>query len=238
MKKIVPFKKELPFKTNIAEITSISLEHSLHLAENNLITGSFMLTGDYKLTENSSNTESFSFDLPFDITIDDKYILDHITLDIDDFYYEIIDSKALSINIDVLIDKLEEKPLIDKKEEKNLTMEETIEPNEITLNDILEDTEEERCYDEEAEVPFKEIENVTPVNREEDENIKSIFDNFDSNNETFSTYRVYIFRENDTIDMVMQKYGITKENLSQYNDLNDLKIGDKLIIPNIQNAKI
>lgn len=238
MKKIVPFKKELPFKTNIAEITSISIEHSLHLSNNNLITGSFILTGDYKISETSSSTEKFSFDLPFDITIDDKYKLDNVTLDIDDFYYEIVDNKMLSIDIDVLIDKLEEKPLIQKEviEQEEMTLDDTLEElkeEESIKENILDTIEDERCYDEE-EIPFKQLDDkIEAVSKNE----KSIFDNFDSSTETFSTYKVCIVRENDNVDTIIQKYNITKEDLSLYNDLSDLKIGDKLIIPS-QNAKV
>ena len=233
MKKIVPFKKELSFKTNLSEITSISLEHSLHLSSENLITGSFNITGDYKIADTSINTESFSFELPFDINIDDKYVVDNVVVDIDDFYYEIVDNKILSVNIDVLIDKLEEKPLVIK---------EVIEQPEINLESI---TKEDRCYDEDDEFPFKEIENLeVKVSKEKEEKknesnneIKSLFDNFNDSSETYSMYKVYIIRENDNIDSIIQKYSITKEDLLLYNDINDLKIGDKLIIPNINNEK-
>ena len=49
------------------------------------------------------------------------------------------------------------------------------------------------------------------------------------------TYRVYIVRENDTVDSIVEKYQITKEELSKYNILNNISIGDKLIIPNEKN---
>ena len=242
MKKIVPFKKDLPFKTNLSEITSISLEHSLHLSENNNITGSFYLNGEYKIADSSTSCEKFSFEMPFDINIDDKYLVDKVVVDIDDFYYEIIDNKVLSINIEVLIDNLEEKPLFVKVEPEK----------EVTLDDLLkeedEDKEEKRCYDEETEFPFKEIE--TPVvdvfNEEENkkmdtvktEDIKSLFDNIDDTNETYSTYKVCILRENETVETIMQKYSVTKDVLELYNNVSELKIGDKIIIPSLTNEKI
>ena len=40
-----------------------------------------------------------------------------------------------------------------------------------------------------------------------------------------------IFRQNDTIEAVMDKYQITKEELEKYNDLSSLMIGSKIIIP-------
>ena len=63
--------------------------------------------------------------------------------------------------------------------------------------------------------------------------INSIFPDTVESNETYTTYKVYIIRENDTIEMIMQNYGITRDLLEQYNDLNEIKIGDKLIIPSI-----
>ena len=42
-------------------------------------------------------------------------------------------------------------------------------------------------------------------------------------------------RSEDTIESVMTKYNITKEVLSQYNDLDNIKLGDKIIIPAILN---
>ena len=37
--------------------------------------------------------------------------------------------------------------------------------------------------------------------------------------------------ENDTIESVLKKYGVKKSVLDDYNNLIDLKIGDKIIIP-------
>lgn len=216
MKKIVPFKKDIVFENNVVEITSISLEHTLHL-EGNLIKGEFILTGDYKMTETSINTEKFSYNLPFQINVDSKYILDNVTLDIDDFYYEIINDNVLSINIEVLIDKLEEKQLFEEIEEsvKEPVIDVLEKKEEIIDNPIREEIQkEERCIEEET---------------------SSIFSNITSS-EKYATYKVYIVRENDNIEQIITNYSVTKEELEQYNDLNDIKIGDKIIIP--YNAKV
>ena len=70
------------------------------------------------------------------------------------------------------------------------------------------------------------------------EDIKSLFDNIDDTNETYSTYKVCILRENETVEMIMQKYSVTKDILELYNNLSELKIGDKIIIPSLTNEKI
>ena len=117
MKKIIPFKKDLFFKDNVHEIVSISLEHTLHHEKDYLISGEFLITGDYKITDSSINVENFEFKIPFDINIDEHYNLDHLIIDIDDFYYEIVNNNVLRINIEVLLDKLEENRCIEKEDE-------------------------------------------------------------------------------------------------------------------------
>ena len=58
-----------------------------------------------------------------------------------------------------------------------------------------------------------------------------IFETFDSKNETFVTYNVHIVREEDNIETICLKYGVTREDISYYNDISIIKLGDKLIIP-------
>lgn len=202
MKKIIPFKKDIIFKTNLSEITSISLENTLKI-EDKTLSGSFIISGDYKITEESKDTEKFLYDLPFNIVFDDKYDLSNSIVDINDFYYEIVNDSVLSINIEVLVDKIEE----------------------ILINEedvILETVEDKRCIEEENEVIEKK--------EEKRESNINLFDNI-SIEETYSTYKIYIVRENDTIESIMEKYNIKKDALELYNDLTELKLGDKIIIP-------
>lgn len=208
MKKIIPFKKDIIFKTNLKEITSISLENTLKV-DDDLVCGDFIVSGDYKITETSVNTELFSYELPFEVAFDSKYDLKNAIIDIDDFYYEIINDSVLSINIDVAIDKIEENEL----------EEEEIEMNNIE-NEIEEiESEDERCVEEE---------NVE-VEDESQEQI-SLFDNINID-DTYNTYKVYIVRENDTLESICDKYSVSKDNLELYNNLSEIKLGDKIIIP-------
>ena len=245
MKKIVPFKKEIAFTTNLSEITSISLEHSLHVEDEN-IKGEFIISGDYKMTDTSIDTEQFNFALPFEIEMDDHYDLSHVNVDIDDFYYEIVNNRKLLINIDVLIDKLEEKPLMEE-------VTETVDDNENRKYELSASADKQDR--EEVENPFLEVETAIPleVEKKEDEmnetqevmvdecqndEINTLFNQLDDNQDATAIYRVYIIREGDTIESVMQKYGVSKESIAEYNDLNDLKLGDKLIIPANKNVEL
>ena len=67
--------------------------------------------------------------------------------------------------------------------------------------------------------------------QDESDGVGSLFSSFKDSDETFATYSVYIFRANDTIEMIMDKYQVTKEELENYNDLSSLTIGSKVIIP-------
>lgn len=227
MKKIIPFKKDIIFKNNLSEITSISLEHSLHISNDNLITGEFIVSGDYRMTESSINTDEFKYNLPFDINMDEHYILDKVEIDIDDFYYEIKDNNVLSVCIEVLIDNIEEKSLIEeiKINKEDVMKEFLIEDNSLELvrND----------QDNILELSGLDKEDAKEIKNE----MKTLFDNIDDNNETYSTYYVYIVRENDSIETIIQKYNINKESLEMYNDLKEIKIGDKIIIPSL-NAQV
>ena len=219
MKKIVPFKKDIEFETNIAEISSISLEHTLKLKEENLVSGEFIVSGTYKMTEASLNVDSFEYKLPFDISIDKKYDTANVDVDINDFYYEVINNKILEVNIEVVLDGLEEKPE-EEKEERTLT-EEKIE--------ILSDNNEE-VNKEEINTQEVSAQENNEEKRDTDANVKSIFEDLDEN-ERYVVYKVHIVTENDTTESIISEYGITREDLEAYNDLEDLKIGDKLIIP-------
>lgn len=227
MKKIIPFKKDIIFKTNINEITSISLEHTLNVSDiEHSIKGEFTVSGAYRMTDESVNTENFSYELPFDIHMDDKYILSNVEVDIDDFYYEIVNDNVLSVNIDVLVDKLEEQLIVDNELEEVVIKREDILESEREF--MLDDNKElePRCIEPEEYTPNT-IENEIELPQA----IESIFDDVNDASETYKSYKVYIVREGDDLELIMEKYSTTKEELEQYNDLKEIKLGDKIIIP-------
>lgn len=232
MKKVISFKKELPFKTNINEITSISLEHIVKEKEDDLISGVFYVSGEYKMTETSINKEVFDFEIPFDIALDSRFDVSNIKFDIDDFYYEIINSDTLKVNIDVYVDGLNE-----IKEERCIE-EESLDSVKIFKKEETLSQDEEG---EESMEPNINIQNVNEnINVNVNENINdalknvNLFDNI-SDTETYSTYYVYIVKEGDTIDKILDEFKITKEELANYNDISNIKPNDKLVIPTNNN---
>lgn len=261
MKKIIPFTKEIEFKTMISKITSISLEHTLRIKENNLISGHFILEGTYKMTQASQIDEEFSYKIPVDIEIDEKYDTTNVTLDIDDFTYEIIDEERIKLNISLSIDNIEEKDeivdLVDEADDKK----DDLERNNGVLDDLfldMSDSKKEELiiqddYNNENNINNDDKNIVNEYKKEEyvqnvdDNNIElknndvsaegvsSLFASFKDSVETFKTYYVYIVKEEDTLDSILKKYGITKEELSEYNNLDEIKSGSKVVIPNNKN---
>lgn len=273
MKKLVPFTKEIEFKTMISKVTSISLEHTLRVEKDNLISGYFILEGTYKMTQASQIDEEFSYKIPVDIELDEKYDTSNITLDIDDFTYEIIDEEKMRLNITLCIDNIEEKEVVlpvedviedfdtleleDKnsgnRESKNdgvlddlfLDMSKKVPLEFDTKKEIVEEESKQNNNDnntinnnENIETSNELIyENNTSNNNDTNKpqmvnnNVSSIFSSFKDNIETYKTYSVYIMKEEDTIDIVLQKYGVTREELEEYNDMSDIKTGSKIIVP-------
>ena len=251
MKQIIPFKKDLPFKTKVSDITSISLERKIEILDGGIVTGTFYITGDYKMNEGSINREEFSFDLPFDITLDPRYDVNSVKADIEDFYYDVINEDTLKVNIDLYI---EAEYLPDTSLDNNILTKEDKSDNE--MNDVQkedEPVEEDRNIMMESKSDSKNDENIeiekdkevtsekiknddatmndSDIERNDvDDFANDLFSNLD-NTETYTTYYVYIVKEEDTIDKIISLYGVTKEDIENYNDITSIKPGDKVIIP-------
>lgn len=225
MKQIVPFKKDLLFKTKVSEITSISLEREIDTSEAGIITGVFHITGNYKMNEGSINRDNFSFDLPFDITLDPRYDMSSVKADIEDFYYDIINNDTLKVNIDLFIEAeyLEEEPVMEEQ-----VVEEPV--REEVTQEVREEREDEEM--DTIDIKKDDVKDVVSDEIREDDNITAsdLFSNLDDT-ETYTTYYVYIVKEEDTIDKILVKYGISKDELESYNDITNIKPGDKVIIP-------
>lgn len=218
MKKTVTFTKSINFKTRIAEITSIEVNHNLELNDNKELKGDIIVSGKYKMTDASIIEEDFNYNLPSVIAIDSKYDTSTLEVNISDFNYEIVNEESLNITIDVDLDGLEE-----------------VRNDDIPIPVEIEELNEKVEYEE----PLIKLENEIKKDNDdnyqqssvENKNFSSILSDISDNEESFSTYHVYIVRENDTIDKILEKYKVSREELADYNDLDDINIGTKLIIP-------
>lgn len=225
MKQIIPFQKELIFKTKVCEVTSISLEHSIKKQTNDSIIGVFLVSGDYKMTEGSINREKFSFDIPFEISLEKKYIDNSVKMDIDNFYYEIINSEILKVNIDVYVIGDE----IINNEKNEVTSEDV---DNFSSMDVVDGVRSEEDNDEDfsnSSIKYKDTLKIDELN-DLPSNI-NLFNSIDSG-DTYVTYFVYVVKENDTLEDILKKFNVKREELEEYNDLSNIHEKVKLIIPN------
>lgn len=228
---IIPFTKDIKFKTNIGEILSVSLEHE-HTANNNEILGNFIISGEYKTHEVSVNKEHFEHVLPFSVELSNRIDNDSVDFTIEDFTYEVIDNDTLRVNIEYSVNALE------LKEDEAAEIDNILDEIDASIN--VEAPREEAKHEESKEEIIKNDE----VNEEEvkeeleernvDEATKDAVLGSINNKETeYITYNIHVMSETDTIESVCIKYNTTQNILGDYNDLNNIAIGDKLIIPEV-----
>ena len=224
MKKTISFEKKIEFPSMIGEITSISLDHNLKFIDPSNITGNLILSGTYKLTEASRIEDNFYYELPTEIILTEELDLDTSKIEIDDFFYEIENDYNVICYVDVRIEGVE---VVDCSTEEKLPS-----LNEIELSPQRIELDEERECDGELtnDITEKKEEDYT-MNTESENVVETLFENINGSEETYSTYSVYILREEETITSLMTKYKTTKEELENYNDLSNLSVGSKIIIP-------
>lgn len=221
----------------LKELTEISLEHSLKLVESNTIEGNLIILGHYKMTEATTIEEAFHEEVPVTIELDDKYDTTNVEVSIGDFYYEIINDTVLRVSATIVVDHLEEKeelledPILvgDREELQSIDDIPEVEPIEMEIEQV-EKPVVEQVEPKKLETPVLKEEQPVEVDSEPI-GVGSIFNALENTEETFSTYYVYIVREGDTLDKILEEYHVTRENLADYNNLDDIKIGTKLIIP-------
>lgn len=221
MKKIISFEKKLEFPSMVGEITSISLDHTLEFKSPTLIEGAFLITGSYKLTEASCIEDNFNFKVPTEIMLTENIDVSTGKITVDDFFYEIEDDENLVCHIDVLVEGLEE-VFIDEP------------PLEEVERHVEEIRECDGDQNKEIEIPHREEELKEELEEEIEELVEeqqSLFSNLKDDEDTFTTYSIYIIRQDETIQTVLEKYKITKEALEEYNDLSNIVEGSKVIIP-------
>ena len=265
MKKIIPFHKEIPFKTNLEEITSISLEHTIHPEKNKIsgefiVSGEYKISENSHCVESFSYELPFENEFPncnlekAVVDIHDFYyeIVNSsiLTVHIEVSVQNIIEDPII---VKIESEKKEEPKKQDMEEEIEAMVREKIEEQgeehlehiereianlfdkevvtEAAVEPVLTMVKEEENH---VEAKEKSKEKIEEPKRETDNKIDEILEQMDTK-ETYTTYKVYIVRENDSLETIIEKYDTTREILSMYNDLSELKIGDKIMIPS-QNA--
>ncbi len=258
MKENKHIEKELLFKNNVKDITSISLD-SNYKVEGQKIVGNFIIEGEYKIHEVSINKEKFDFKIPFSYELNNDIDTKTIKVDITNFIYD-YKKDELIVNIDYEITGDKKSILLFDDEE---SLDEFLSKREVEVIDIRDTSKEENKKEEKDEnkdrksidkIEEKEIidskkelsledtreeqnnDNINIIEEENRDKIEtdSIINSINNNNDNFVTYKIYKIHENETLEIIVIKYHTTIDDLKEYNDLNNLNIGDKIIIPNYE----
>lgn len=247
--------KELTFKNNIYEIISLSIEHSYDVVRSNC-KGEFILSGEYRQHEVSINKEDFSFRIPFEAELRSNINMDSIEVDINDFSYELNDN-ILEVHIEYLVRR--EQSLIEFEKEVDLdeflqnndaevidlSEEEIKEPEEEIDDEILD--EKDKSEDEKIIEKFSqellvlnedrhleeepELEERIKITEED----KSTIINSINSEESFITYHVHTVIPSDTFESICALYNTNLNELKKYNNVDELILNMKLIIPDEEN---
>lgn len=227
MKEIIPFKKDIIFKTKIAKITDISLTHDYKVLDN-VIEGEFLLAGTYKMTEASVVNEEFIYSIPFSIAIGERINKDTISLILHDFNYEIKeDVMTIKVDLDMTCEEKKGEKIIPEEER---TVEETIDELIESEQEINNKNIKGNLSNMNINVMDNDIDIEQGYKEKTKESIMALTNKVRNSKETV-TYKVYIVRENDSIENIAAKYNVTLNDLMDYNDIESISIGDKIVIP-------
>lgn len=231
MKKIINFTDDIEFRNNIYEISSISLEREFEATEND-ISGTFIITGSYRGHEISLNQESFTKKIPFSYHFEEPMDKETITMEVDDFTYE-IDQNKLCVDIEYEIEG--DKMIFDDERE----FDKFLENHEVELVDFKDDIKEEKPIIEEnveacEQEKEEEKEKQEKQENNEDREVKvdtEIMDTLTGGENTYITYHIHVCDESDTLEYIANKYKISIDVIKDYNSIDNISAGMKLIIP-------
>ena len=226
MKENIILKHDEELKKSISEITSISLDMDYDI-EDNIVFGDFEICGTYKSHGLSLNQDNFNFKIPFEYNLETNVDESTVKVDVTDFTYT-IDSNKLCVDINYKIEGTKKEITFMDKEEFNKFLDE----HEVDLINL--DREElplEKEYVEETTLP--EVEPIREINFVEPPKVEETIINNINTDENYITYNIYICNESDTFDSISKKYNVTIDLLKEYNDINEITLGTKLIIPEI-----
>ena len=209
----IPFSKDIPFKTKIAEITSISLEQDVSINDSELL-GDFIISGEYKNLDVNVDTMPFNFVVPFSVSLDKDIDLETLRYEISDFKYSVEDDDIL--NIEILFHTEADKVYI-KHEEIFERLN-----DDLVINDVID------------ELNGKESENIfetTPVSDNRDETVSTSLISSNEFEEDYITYHIHMVKISETVESICSDYKIEKDKLLELNEITNISVGDKLLIP-------
>ncbi len=198
------------------------------------------LTETFTLDTTKIEIQEFNYEI-----VDEDILKVKITLLIEGVEEVLLEEEKENTRKEDNLNIIESMPEIEKIEEST-NIEETSsfkEQEQVRQCDGEEKTKEEKMTDIEPIIPKTKEQPAIATKKEElkeeqaeqqkqvQTDIQSIFRVFNDAEETYKAYTVYIMRKNDSINTILDRYKITKEQLEEYNDLAKIELGSKVIIP-------
>ena len=234
MKQIIPFIKEIEFEDGLGSVVSISLEHEA-LVDGCEVNGNFFVYGEYKKKLDSSEIFEFREKIPFNLLIPDNLIQDTVSVDIDDFTYEIYDNNKIKVCIDLSLCG-EEIKIRDKDDVRDLSDIYEIDNNinvdidsDVNISNVTNNIQDYIKNDVSNYVDQDVIINDNDVNVENEINDNSEVTEVGE----YVIYHIHTVNEGDTLESIINKYDTNIDILKEYNDVSKLDVGTKLVIPEV-----
>ena len=208
MKKKVTFDKSMEFPSMIGQISAISLDSALRFVDESSIEGDLIVSGKYKLTEASQLEEDFYYKIPIEITLTENLDIDNSSIEISDFTYE-TQENMLICHIELFINGIEVIKENIIEEERECDGDEKME-NEIEIphKKIEEEKIRDEIFEEKKNIQEEikeELDKDSSEEKEELEKDSSLFFNFKDDDDQYGTFIVYIVRQNETINSIIEK---------------------------------
>ena len=225
-------------------------EYKIHELSINKEKFNFKIPFEYELERNINKDSvkveitDFTYDYKKDeLIVNIDYMICGDKEDIIEFEtQELLDEYLRDREVDIVSDKVNELEI----EEDNRDTEESNTISEIIPEEKKKSTDD---IEEEKDNRLESIKNTIneEINTEErldDIKIEPLKEDIDTkdnfinevvnqvdNKENFITYKVYKLNENESIESLVMKYHTTIDDLKEYNDISNINIGDKIIIP-------
>lgn len=208
------FQYKLPFEykfleTVKEEATSIEVKDFTYTFENK----SLNIEIEYEITSEKCE-EEFTSKEEFD-----RFLVDHEV--------EIVDLSEDEKNID---QELEEIKTIESEDRKIEDISKDVIIAEPSIN--IEDSKDSNAVINNINIENVEVKTEDESSHKIEENVtNTIIDNIASREEEYITYHVYVCSDLDSLDSVANKFKISIEAIKNYNNIESISAGVKLIIP-------
>lgn len=261
MKQIIPFVKEIVFKNNIASITSISLEHEEKIFDGEvsgdfIVFGDYKIHSDTTEKELFKYRLPFSALLPDNINFETvKVDIEDFTYDVidrdvikvnidflitaDELEESAViepdvkrDEEEFSRKMDELLGAEDENIVYERNEEEKLDELDVVSSTNLdeTLNSYVIDASDNFDYErDEIMMEKEEVGNKEDVIQQLEAEEESVIVN-ESNND-YVTYHIHIVNDNESLEDIIKMYNTNIDNIKIYNEITNINVGDKIIIP-------